>query len=54
MSSTSWDLNGDSMIEHPEMSAAMLYFFYTADVDQSRFLDQEEFAVLKALRAPLE
>jgi Ca2+-binding EF-hand superfamily protein len=52
------DLNDDGIIEHEEMSAAALYFFYTADVDKSRFLDQEEFTqefeVLKNLRAPLE
>ena len=52
------DLNKDGTLEHDEMSAAALYFFYGADVDKSRFLDQEEFtqefAVLKNLRAPLE
>jgi Ca2+-binding EF-hand superfamily protein len=52
------DLNEDGTVEHDEMSAAALYYFYTADVDKSRFLDQEEFtqefAVLKNLRAPLE
>ena len=37
------DLNEDGMVEHEEMSAAALYYFYTADVDKSRFLDQEEF-----------
>jgi hypothetical protein len=40
------------------MSAAALYFFHTADVDKSRFLDQEEFtqefAVRKTLRSALE
>jgi hypothetical protein len=52
------DLNEDRTVEHEEMSTAALYYFYTADVDKSRFLDQEEFTqefeVLKNLRAPLE
>lgn len=52
------DLNKDGMVEHEEMPAAALYYFYTADIDQSRFLDQEEFtqefAVLKTLRSALE
>ena len=52
------DLNDDGIIEHEEMSAGALYFFYKADVDKSRFLDQEEFtqefAVLKTLRSTLE
>lgn len=52
------DLNEDGAVEHEEMSAAMLYLYYRADVDQSRFLDQEEFTqefkVLKTVRVALE
>jgi hypothetical protein len=52
------DLNEDGTVDHGEMSAASLYFFYRADVDQSRALDQseftEEFRILKTIRAALE
>lgn len=52
------DLNEDGTVDHGEMSAASLYFFYRADVDQSRALDQkeftEEFRILKTMRAAFE
>jgi Ca2+-binding EF-hand superfamily protein len=52
------DLNEDGTVDHSEMSAASLYFFYRADVDQSRALDQkeftEEFRILKTMRAAFE